>query len=322
MKRMPFACLIVVGALLFVTQAVATPFSTAFLSVDLNGANYGGGQTVGPTQAGYQAWSTFQGFDQLDPAYNPAEDWGNNAAAGITKVFATSQGNITAKLSGVGLNYGARNRGANMGGLPGLYQDFPFAQRDGAFGYGRNFIKLTLSGLTPNRAYEFTGLAREAAFNAANLADPNDPGQSYQAWTDLATLGGLDGPAAWLDANGDPDPVSYQPVFTDHDMDPNTPVTNTGYKNPVPIKGRSQVAGPDSLSLNNFYFHSQSFVTRADASGVLTVYTWADPNGFGATVQGASLLNGFQLGNIPEPASVVLLAVALAGLAGVRRKAR
>jgi PEP-CTERM motif-containing protein len=309
MKLKLYACLVVAGALVFVTQAVATPFSTAFLSVDLNGANYGGGQTVGPTQAGYQAWNTFQGFDQLDPAYNPAEDWGNNAVAGLTKVFATSQGNITARLSGVGLNFGARNRGANAGGLPGLYQDFPFAQRDGALGFGRNFIKLTLSGLTPNRAYEFTGLAREAAFNAANLADPNDPGQSFQSWTDLAALGGLDGPAAWLDANGDPDPVSYQPAVG-------------GVNNPVPKKGRSQVAGPDSLSLSNFYFHSQSFVTRANASGVITVYTWADPNGFGTTVQGASLLNGFQLGNIPEPATLLMFGLGMTFVVAQRRRIR
>ena len=71
MKMKLYVCL-AVGTLMCAAHAVATPFSTAFLSVDLNGANYGGGQTVGPTQAGYQAWSTFQGYDQLDPAYNAA----------------------------------------------------------------------------------------------------------------------------------------------------------------------------------------------------------------------------------------------------------
>jgi hypothetical protein len=104
-------------------------------------------------------------------------------------------------------------------------------------------------------------------------------------------------------------------------MDANTPVVNTGYKNPIPIKGRSQVAGPVSLSLSNFYFHSQSFVTRANASGVITVYTWADPNGFGATVQGASLLNGFQLGNIPEPTTLVMFGFASPFLVAKRRRA-
>src|SRR5258708_2065585 len=113
MKLKMFACLAIAGALVSVTGVRATPLFTPFLSVDVNGANYGGGQTVGPTQAGFQAINAFQGFDQLDPAYNPAEDWGTNAPTGLSKTFATAQGNITVKMIGVGLNYGARNRGAN-----------------------------------------------------------------------------------------------------------------------------------------------------------------------------------------------------------------
>jgi hypothetical protein len=273
----------------------------------------------------------FEGFDQLSPSYDPAEDWGNTGGPpnGLTKSFATSQGNITANLIGVPTaqsNRGARNRGANTGGLPTLFQDFVFAQRNGAVAaHGRNFVKLVLSGLIPNRMYEFTGLAREPAFNAANLADPNDPGQSYQAWTDLAALGGVDGPAAWLDANVGVD-ASYNPIWVpvDDDMDPNTPAvnTNTGYKNPIPTRARSQVAGPDSLSSGNPYFHSASFLTRANGSGAITVYTWSDPNGFGGTVQGASVLNGFQLGLVPEPASLVLFAMGLVGMAKLRRRVR
>ena len=315
MKLKLFACL-VVGALVSVSQVVAAPF----LAVDVNGANYGGGQTVNGTQAGFLPWNAFTGFDQLDPNYNPAEDWGlGGPPNGLSKTFSTSEGDITAHMIGVGLNLGARNRGANMGGLTDLQQDFAFAQRDGAVAYGRNYIKLTLSGLTPNQTYLFRGFAREAAFQDALLANPDDPGQSYQAWTDLANLGGLDGPAAWLDANVSAG-ASYQPVFVDDDMDANTPPVNTGYKNPVPILGRSQVAGPDSLSQVNTLFHSASFLTTADGSGVATIYTWADPNGFGQTVQGASLLNGFQLGPVPEPASLVLVALGLCGLAGYRRR--
>jgi hypothetical protein len=173
--------------------------------------------------------------------------------------------------------------------------------------------------------YEFTGLAREPAFNAANLADPNDPGQSYQAWTDLTALGGVDGPAAWLDANVGVD-ASYNPIWVpvDHDMDPNTPTVNTdtGYKNPIPTLARSQVAGPDSLSTGTPYFHSASFLTRANASGAITVYTWSDPNGFGGTVQGASVLNGFQLGLVPEPSTLVLFAAGFVGMASLRRRVR
>ena len=98
--------------------------------------------------------------------------------------YATTQGNITATMIGVGLNFGARNRGANTGGRSDLYADFAFAQRDGANGFGRNFVKLTLSGLTPNaNSMSLPDFAREAAFKAPNLADPNDPGQSFQAWS-------------------------------------------------------------------------------------------------------------------------------------------
>jgi hypothetical protein len=330
MKLKTYACL-VAGALMSVTQAMAAPLVTPFLSVDINGANYGGGQTVGPTLAGFEGWNAFEGFDQLDPNYNPAEDWGNTGGPpnGLTKSFASSEGNITANLIGVPTaqsNRGARNRGANTGGFPELYQDFPFAQRNGAdAAHGRNFIKLVLSGLTPNQAYEFTGFAREAAFNAAALENPDDPGQSYQAWTDLAALGGVDGPAAWLDANVGAG-ASYNPIWVpvDDDMDPNTPAvnTNTGYKNPIPTLARSQVAGPDSLSTGNPYFHSASFLTRADGSGAITVYTWSDPNGFGGTVQGASLLNGFQLGIIPEPATLLMFGLGMTFVVAMRRSAR
>lgn len=107
-------------------------------------------------------------------------------------------------------------------------------------------------------------------------------------------------------------------------MDPNTPNvdTNTGYKNPIPTLDRSQVAGPDSLSQGNTFFHSAVFDVMSDASGVVTVYTWSDPNGFGSTVQGASLLNGFSLSNVPEPASMAMFALGLVGIAGLRRRVR
>jgi hypothetical protein len=330
MKVKTFACL-VACALIAVTQAMAAPIATPFLSVDINGANYGGGQTEGPTEAGFQSFRGFEGFDQLDPNYLPAEDWGNTGGPpnGLTKTFPTSAGNITANLIGVPTaqsNRGARNRGANTGGQPALYQDFVFAQRNGAVAaHGRNFIKLVLSGLIPNQLYEFTGFAREPAFNAAALENPDDPGQSYQAWTDLDTLGGVDGPAAWLDANVGVD-ASYNPIWVpvDHDMDPNTPAvnTNTGYKNPIPTRARSQVAGPDSLSTGNPYFHSASFFTKANGSGAITIYTWSDPNGFGGTVQGASLLNGFQLGIIPEPGSLLMFGMGLTVVVGQRRRIR
>src|SRR3954462_12840520 len=106
MRLKVFACLAVAVALACVSNAIAGPLAVPFLAVDVNGANYGGGQTVGPTLAGYQPFNAFQGFDQLDPNYNPAEDWGNLGGPpnGLSKTFVTPQGNITANMIGVGLN--------------------------------------------------------------------------------------------------------------------------------------------------------------------------------------------------------------------------
>ncbi len=200
---------LLVGAFVTVTQALASgPSVTPFLSVDINGANYGGGQTVGPTQAGFDPWNAFQGFDQLDPSYDPAEDWGSSGAAGLTKVFASSEGPVTANLIGVnpGSNKGSRNRGATDPTYPlhDVLSDIAFAQNNttppddpnvgpAGGGFGQSFVKLQLSGLVPNQRYQVTMLAREQAFNdAAREAD--QPHASLQAWTDLAALGGLDGP--------------------------------------------------------------------------------------------------------------------------------
>lgn len=298
MKLKLFACLVMAGALVPVTRSVAAPLFTPFLSVDVNGANAGGGQTLGPTQPGYQGWTAYEGFDQLDPNYNPAEDWGNSGAAGLTKVFPTSKGNITANLIGVVPNAfrGARNRGANTDALGDLTSDFVFAQRDNAIAFGRNYFKLTLSGLAPNTSYEFTGFARDH-FNGG--AD------SFEAWTDLSALGGLDGPSAWLDANVAAG-ASYQPA-------------PGGTMNPIPTKRRSPVSGPAGVDP---YSYATSFLTSSNGSGVVTIYSWSDPNSFSG-VQGAAVLNGFDVGlHVPEPATLTLVGCMLIGIACRGRRVR
>jgi hypothetical protein len=296
-------CAFLVGFLALSAQALAAPTFVTFLSVDINGYNAGGGQSLGPTQAGYQAWEAAEGLF-LDPSI----DWGNSAAVGLTKTFPTVQGDITATMIGVGTSRGARNRGDNAGGNPALYRDFVFAQRDNAQGFGRNFIKLQLSGLAPNQTYELTVFNREAVFNPEGL----DPLASYQAWTDSTALGGVDGPAAWLDANVGVG-ASYQPINA---------APMGVYKNPIPTLARSPVSGVDASSLANVYHHSSTLLLKSNAQGRITAYGWADPNGFGSNVQGASLLNGFQLGRgiVPEPTSLGLVGFGLIGLAGLRRR--
>jgi hypothetical protein len=280
---------LIVGALAIVGEAVAAPLFDPFLAVDINGYNAGGGQSIGPTGAG------FQGFEAAEGLFlAPSIDWGNSGAAGLTQVFPTSEGNITANMIGVAPNSfrGARNRGANAGALSDVLQDFVFAQRN-VEGFGQHYIKLTLSGLTPGDTYEFTGYAREP-FNGG--AD------SFQGWTDRDRLGGLDGPGAYMDANFGAGSL-YQPA-------------PGGVNNPIPTAVRTATSGPDSADP---YAYSATFNAMADAGGVIAVYTWADPNTYSGT-QTATLLNGFQLAVVPEPASVLLLAAGLVSLSGCRRR--
>jgi hypothetical protein len=296
MKLKLYVCL-AVGALIIGAQASAAPMFDPFLSVDVNGYNAGGGQSIGPTALGYEGWEAAEGLF-LDPSI----DWGNSGAAGLTKIF----GSVTANMRGVAPESfrGARNRGANAGALSDLSSDFVFAQRNVA-GFGQHYIKLTLSGLNPGETYEFTGFAREPFNGGVGETDT-----SFQAWSDREALGGLDGPGAWMDANIGPGAL-YQPAYAS----PADPMTDGTYKNPIPTLARGQISGPDSADP---FAYSVSFLTTANAGGVVEVYGWADPQGYSGT-QTASLLNGFQLAAIPEPASLALFGVSLAGLALRRR---
>ena len=293
--KLKFCASLLLGMLAFVAQAGAAHFDP-FLAVDINGYNAGGGQSLGPTQAGFLPFEAAQGLF-LDPAI----DWGNSGAAGLTNVY----GSYTANLKGInpGAGKAARNRGANAGALSDVTSDFVYAER-GTPGFGQHYVKLTVSGLTPGETYEFTGWAREP-FNGG----VGDMDSSWQAWNDRAGLGGLDGPGAWMDANVGPGAL-YQPVW---EATPGGP-TDGLYKNPIPTEVRTRISGPDSADP---FAYSASFNTTADAGGTIEVYGWADPQSYSGT-QTVSMLNGFQLAQVPEPASLALCAFALVGVA-IRR---
>jgi hypothetical protein len=286
MKLKLCACLLL-GALAFVARAVPASASAPFLSVDIQGTNSTddtGQPAWGPLEAGYQEFKAAEGLF-LDSTI----DWVNSGAVGLTNSFTTSEGSITANLKGVGTSLGARNRGGNSDINTAMTQDFVFVQRDNAIAFGRNYVKLTLSGLAPSTTFAVTTFARDH-FNGG--------GDSFQAWSDISALGGLDGPSAWLDANVEAG-ASYQPEVG-------------GVNNPIPTLARSAVSGP--AAPDDPYAYAATFLSSSDASGVLTLYGWADPNSFSG-VQGATLLNGFQLAAVPEPGSLILFAFAVAGVA-------
>ncbi len=187
-----------------------------------------------------------------------------------------------------------------------MLQDFVYAQRALA-GLGRNYLRLTLSGLTPGQTYEFTVYGREPFNGGVGATD-----SSFMAWSDRAAIG-VDGPDAWLDANVGSGAL-YQPIYSS----PADPMTDGTYKNPIPTKVRYQISGPDSADP---YKYSGTFLTTADGSGVVQVYGWNDSNGYSGT-QLASLMGGFTLGNVPEPASLAIFSIAMAGILVVRRRGK
>ena len=196
MKVKLFACLCAALAIGFGAHVEAAPIFPAILAVDVD-LQRGPTGVTGPTQAGFQSWHIVADADPLDGAYDPATDWNTNGglpavATGLSKTF----GSITANLGGATYNgttradsRSGRDRGANAGGFSDLYRDFVFEQifnQASGANFGRNYIKLVLTGLTPNKPYEFTGFAREDAFNSTDFTDPNAPSVSFQAWSDLS----------------------------------------------------------------------------------------------------------------------------------------
>src|SRR5690606_31388833 len=136
-----------------------------------------------------------------------------------------------------------------------VHRDFVFVGHTASTGLGRDFIRLEISGLLPG-TYEFTGWNYDDSHSDAAL--------KFAAWTDMNTLGGADGPAAWLDTNVGAG-QSYQPT------NQGTP----GYKNPIPTLARTTMTGgwPSNFTT---YTYASSFLVTSDGVNPVVLYTWAD----------------------------------------------
>ena len=112
-------------------------------------------------------------------------DWNTNGVGplGLTKTFATGLGNITANLTGTTYNgtvladnRSGRDRGANPTPTSNLDRDFVFAQifnQASGQNFGRNYIKLVLSGLTAGKTYSIHGMGPRAGFHLDRFYEPD-----------------------------------------------------------------------------------------------------------------------------------------------------
>lgn len=190
--------------------------------------------------------------------------------------------NVTITAFGAGTNQ--RNRGlSSTEPLGNMLTDFIYATRDTSLGLGGHGLVFDFTGLIPDAAYELTFFS----FDSSNSGD-----QSFMAY-------GIEDPRGW---------DTYQPEED----------------SPAAILARVQATGPwpsnqpDDDYDSRAYAYAGSFTAMADATGALRIYGWNDSNSYSGT-QLVSMTNGFQVGLVPEPASLVLAGVGLGGLLFGRR---
>jgi hypothetical protein len=258
------------------------PAYSPFLSVDVN-INQSGSYN---NQSGFTAWNVAGGTSPGSP---------------ISATFGSVGVTLTARNS-AGAAAGARDRGAlGTDTWSSLYRDFYFIGHNSAVAFGLDYLRLDLTGLTPGQQYEFTGWTWDTGSSTLN---------NYEAW-------GIVNPSNYLAGLGQNNGYSPQDV----NFAP-------GGANGVPALGRSFMGNSYPTDPNNPYASKAGFVSEyasaaafmftADGSGNATIYAWNDSIAF--TGQQAAVINGFQLGLVPEPTTLTLLGIgALLGLYQIRR---
>jgi hypothetical protein len=227
--------------------ASATPTETnQFLKVDINGGN-------GPTQAGFLGWAI---------ANPPGATSFTNTFGGVTVVLEADEYEVEGGV-------GSRNR-AGMSGeyWANLLNDFFYCPHNASFGWGKDYVALTFSGLAANTNYEIT---------VWNYDENDAKSVNFMAW-------------GVVNPRSNPD---YQPVVGGGGLTPKLAR--------VPMTGVWPSNVSSDTNVQEFVY-SGSFYVTTDGSGSARIFGWNDSDLYDQTV---ALVDGFMIGgpsaNSSEP---------------------
>jgi hypothetical protein len=302
-----YVVLVVVG-LSVPALASADPTAANPLKVDITYAP--DGQAA---QAGYQNWGIIRDWTSPVSTSFPLDfqalpwDW-------ATATLSVYRKNKTPDNTGF-----SRNRSGGFAAVGPNPSWEPLEYSAAGKGYGTNYVKLTLSNLTPGKDYQFFlwSFERREVWSASSA----NPDSKYGVWSTLGNSGNDWTPLSWLNANGysgfNGEPNGYGPITPVPDPPTGASGMPAGLADLVAAEGgRVSMMAPlnDDTNFLGGSKYLVSFSAITDDEGTISIYGWIDPTDW--TGSQHMPLNGFMV--IPEPATVCLFGIGALSL--LRRK--